>query len=275
MDDSSETNTVTSGASEHKMMKAMSRRARLARTAALGDDVRKAQQLLARLQQREAKCAFQDKLVIGNVAEAVGLTGIAFSDLQLRGALLSVVEASRDPNTLKAFEAAGKTWLASRRPARGLGDSRVFVTAATIGAELAAACTELRLRRHDMPKGYTGRLALAQALELGRVYNATVHVKHNGEELRLIDRGAVDATLLDMLSAKTGMDRTSAQDADGSVDNIVRDDADASVTASTTSGAPAMAASTTDGDSGLAEAVVAIPRRYHAPLRPLRRPDPR
>lgn len=274
MDDTSEVNAATSGASEHEMIKALTRRARLAPSAALGDSARKAKQRMALLQQREAKSSFQDKLTIGNVAEAVGLTDIAFSDPQLRGALLTVVEASRDPEKLVAYEVAGKAWLDSRRPARDPGSFRVYVTAATIGAELAQACNEMRLSRVDMPEGYKGRLVLAQALELGRRYTATVYVKLQGKQLQLVNRGEVDATVLGKLTAEAGMDGTTAQIA-GSPEDDALHDADASVAAPATSEAPAMAANTNDEDAAPAEAEADIPRPYHEPVRPLHRPKPR
>lgn len=274
MSEASESSVATNGDNLKNLMDEAMRRARIAPGAELGKAARKAQQKVALLQQSAAKSSFQDKVTIGNVAEAVGLTAIGLSGLQLHGAMLAAVEAARDPEKLMAFEVAGQAWLDSRRPGRDPGSFRVYVTAATIGAELAQACNEMRLSRVDMPEGYKGRLVLAQALELGRRYTATVYVKHQGKQLLLVDRGAVDATVLGKLTAETGMDGTTAQIAGGPEDDVVRD-ADASVAAPATSEAPAVAANTNDEDAAPAEAEADIPRPYHEPLRPLHRPKPR
>lgn len=255
-------------------LEALARRARIAPGAELGEAVRKTQQKVQRLQRLEAKASFQEKVAIGNVAEELGLTSIPLSGLQLRGAVLAIIAGAKDPAHLLAFEAAGKAWLDSRRPGRDPGTFRVFVTATTIGAELAQACGDLRLRRVPMPKGFAGRLALAQAVELGRRYSATVHLEHQGEELQLVDRGNVDAKLLGKLTAGPGIDGTSVQIAAEPKDDLVID-TDDSFAALATSEAPAMAANTNDEDAETAEADMAASSPQHEPMRALRRPMPR
>jgi hypothetical protein len=272
MDDAeSETNTATSGNSLQHLMDEVTRRARIAPGAELGKAARKAQQQVALLQQSAAKSSFQDKLTIGNVAEAVGLTAIGFSGLQLHGAMLAVVEASRDPEKLVAYEVAGKAWFDRRRPARDPEMVSVGVTATIVSAELAQACRDLRLRRVPFA-GLVGKTTVSQALELGRLYSATVTVEHKGEELQLVDRGVVNDDVLGKLT--TGTDGTPVQNANGPEDNVVRD-AEASAAALATSESPAVAANTDGEDAAPAEAKAANPRPHYEPLRPLHRPNPR
>ena len=274
MDDAeSETNTVTSGDSLQHLMDELTRRARIAPGAELGGAARKAQQKVARLQQSAAKSTFHEKVGIGYLAEELGLTAMALSGVQLRGAVLAIIAGAKDPAHLAAFETAGQAWLDNRRPARDPGRFRVFVTAATIGAELAQACSDQGLRRVPMPKGFKGQIAVSQALELGRLYSATVTVGHKGDELQLVDRGVVNDDVLGKLTAETGTDGTPVQDANGPEDNVVRD-ADASAAALATSESPAVAANT-DEDAAPAEAKAANPRPHYEPLRPLHRPNPR
>lgn len=271
MSEASESSVATSGDSLQRLMDELTRRARIAPGAELGEAARKTQQKVARLQQSAAKSSFKEKVGIGNLAEELGLFAMGLSGLQLRGAVLAIIAGAKDPANLAAFETAGQAWHDSRRPAHDPGRFRVFVTAATIGAELAQACNDQGLRRVPMPKGFKGQITVSQALELGRLYSATVTVGHKGDELQLVDRGVVNDDVLGKLT--TGTDGTPVQDANGPEDNVVRD-ADASAAALTTIEAPAIAANTDDEDSA-AEAEVATPRPHYEPLRPLHRPKPR
>lgn len=266
----SDPNAATSEEALLATLEALARRARIAPGAELGKVARKTQQEVQRLQRLEAKASFHEKVAIGNVAEELGLTSLPLSGLQLRGAVLAVIEGAKNPATLAAFEAAGKAWHDSRRPAREPGTFLVFVTAATISAELAKACSDHGLRRVPMPKGYKGRLALAQALELGRQYSATVHVQHKGEEQQLLDRGVVDADILSKLTDKPGEEDPVAQIANEPED-IVSDADDTLLTLAPTE-APAMAANANDEDVAPAEAEAATSGRHHDQTRSLNRP---
>jgi hypothetical protein len=247
---------------------ALARRARIAPGAELGEVARKAQQKVQRLQRLEAKASFHEKVAIGNVAEELGLTGIPLSGVQLRGAILAIIKGVSNPANLAAFEAAGQAWLDSRRPAREPGTFRVFVTAATIGAELAQACSDRGLRRVPMPKGYKGRLALAPALELGRLYSATVHLEHKGEEHQLVDRGVVDAELLGKLKAEPGVEGPIAPIATEPKDIISGADALGSLSL----GEAAAVAANANDDVAAPLQSEAAPDRHHQPIRSLHRP---
>lgn len=246
---------------------ALERRARIAPGAQLGEAALKTQQKVERLQRLQAKASFHEKVAIGNVAEELGLTGIPLLGLQLRGAILAIVEGVKNSANLAAFEAAGKAWHDSRRPAREPGTFLVFVTAATLSAELAEACGDRGLRRVPMPKDYKGRLALAQAMELGRRYSATVHVQHKGEE-QLVDRGVVDADILGKLTARPGEEGPVAQIANEAEDIV--SDADDSLPALAPTEAPAVAANTNDEDAVTAEAEAATDQQE--PARSLQQP---
>lgn len=266
----SEPNTATSEEALLATLEALARRARIAPGAELGEAARKTQQKVQRLQRREAKEAFHEKVGIGNVAEELGLTTVRLSGLQLRGAMLAIVAGAKDPANLAAFEAAGKAWVDGRRPARDPGTFRVFVTAATIGAELAKACSDRGLRRVPMPKGYKGRLAPAQALELGRRHSATVLVEHEGAEFQLVDRGVVDAVLLGKLTAKPGVEGPVAQITNEPEDIV--SDADDTLLALADSEAPAVLANANDEQAAPAENKADTSGQHHKPIRSLHQP---
>ena len=150
------------------------RKASLGASRKLGDKTAKFHQQQQLLTRKSAISTLQDIVVIGKVAQQVGLTAIPLTDLQLRGALALVVQHAQTEEGLAKYAAAGQAWIDARRPARERGKLDACVTATTLGPELVMAGKQLRLSYGRKPKRLHGKLTLADATDLGQRFLATV-----------------------------------------------------------------------------------------------------
>jgi hypothetical protein len=177
-------------------------RSKLGSGKALGEKGKKAKQRRELLERHERKANVQDVIAVGNVAAEVGLTAIPMSGTQLRGALLEIVERAGTEAGLADYEKRGKAWIAARKPARDPMMLPVHVTAAVIGTELSEHCRKvLRLRVVPVPRGFNGRLPLAEAVEVGTRFGATVRIQYQGEEHQLVEKGKPDTDLVALIES--------------------------------------------------------------------------
>jgi hypothetical protein len=170
------------------------RKATLGPARTLGEKTAKFHQQQELLKRKSAISALQDIVVVGKIAQEVGLTAIPMTALQLRGALALVVRQAQSEEGLAKCAAAS----------RERGKFTVFVTATAVGPELAEAGKQLQLRRVSAPKGLRGKLGLADATDLGQRFSATVQLFDGDNEYIVVRQGEVDRDLITLLEAELG-----------------------------------------------------------------------
>jgi hypothetical protein len=139
------------------------------------------------------------------VAHQVNFQTCPLDEVELRGALLDIIDKATDPRAVAAFRRRDELFQATKRNSMNGGIS-AFVAAARPSAALVAAAKTLGLRHRVLAGGFSGRAPLDALVALGRDYSCTVRITVEREPLELVSGGVVDETVLELVAmASKGM----------------------------------------------------------------------
>lgn len=154
----------------------------------------KAMQKLTRINQQALRADQQKLAAISKAAEKAGLHRVGLTSQQMLGAFCLIVRNTSTAGALEAYDAAAKAFF---EPTGATTEQRysVFVSAPVLGAELQAACRASGLKAMDIPPGFRGKLAFAEAKAIGENFAATVRIRHGNDNLVLVEDGVVVASV--------------------------------------------------------------------------------
>jgi hypothetical protein len=156
-----------------------------------------------KLDQQRARVAVDGMLV--RVAHQVNFQTCPLDEVEVRGALLEIIDKATDPRAVAAFRRRDELFQATKRNSMNGGIS-AFVAAARPSAALVAAAKTLGLRHRVLAGGFSGRAPLDALVALGRDYSCTVRITVEREPLELVSGGVVDETVLEVVAmASKGM----------------------------------------------------------------------
>lgn len=140
-----------------------------------------------------------------SVANQVDFQTCPLNTVELRGALLDIMDRAADPRAVAAFRRRDELFQATKRNSVNGGIS-AFVAAARPSAALVAAAKTLRLRHNALAGGFSGRAPLDALVALGRDYSCSVRITVEREHLELVSGGVVEETVLELVAmASNGM----------------------------------------------------------------------
>lgn len=140
------------------------------------------------------KCNVAIVATVADIAEKIGFEAWPHSAHILRGAMLSILDSASDPAAVQRYKERDEAYRAQKR--RKTSGLRAIVSVAVPSAALEFAAKGMRLRRQAMDGEFTGRGDPGDLAELGRVFNCSVRVEVDKEQLDLVKNGVVDETLL-------------------------------------------------------------------------------
>lgn len=165
----------------------------------------KLDQQRARMDLATAKGSLAIAGMLVDVANQVAFQTCPLDTVELRGALLDILDKAADPQAVAAFRRRDELFQATKRNSVHGGIS-AFVAAARPSAELVAAAKALRLRHNPLAGGFGGRAPLDALVALGRDYSCSVRITVEGEHLELVSGGVVEETVLELVAmASNGM----------------------------------------------------------------------